>query len=342
MTTSLLILLCIGICISATVTWLMARVNIADIPEQRSSHAHPTPKCGGIGVLVGLTVTLALFISTDLLVFSPLILILLSTTLGIGVLGLLDDLFTLSFKWRLLVQTTAASFICYYIVPVTYLPIPGLGTLELGWLGWVLSVFWIVGFTNTFNFMDGINGIAAGTALLSGLFLSLFFIHFLNIDFSMVAMALVAGTLGFLPFNFPKAKIFLGDVGSQAMGFLLAVLALRAISESYRISIFTMLLLFLPFCFDSGVTLLRRTLARENVFKAHRTHLYQLLNQLGWSHTQVTILYLALSGISGLTACISLKIPPEHHLYLSASALLFYGAFGYVVLKRARQRKLLA
>lgn len=341
--------LCIGtgICVSALVTWLMIKVNIVDVPEHRSSHTRPTPKCGGVGVMAGLITTLSLIISNDLMIthgfppWSPYLLTVLLTTLALCTLGFLDDLFGLSFKWRLLVQLSAAFFICYFNTPLASLPLPGFGTIELGWTGWLLSLFWIVGFTNAFNFMDGINGISASTTLISCLFLNLFFLYPFTLN-DVVCWSLIAGTLGFLPFNIPRARIFLGDVGSQGMGFLLGILALAIINESHGVSIFTMLLLFMPFCFDAGFTLIRRALARENIFQAHRSHLYQLLNQLGLSHTQVTLLYVAMSCASGLLACISTKLVPEHHIYLLATTLLSYSLFAYVVVKQAKRQKLLS
>jgi len=190
--------------------------------------------------------------------------------------------------------------------------------------------------------MDGINGIATGTATLSALFLSLFFSYLFPVSMCLVALALVAGALGFLPFNYPKARIFLGDVGSQAIGFLLATISLFAMSYApHHISLFTILLLFMPFCFDTALTMIRRAIARENIFQAHRTHLYQLLNRLGWSQTQITLLYLALTCVGGFTASMSLKLPLTDHIYLLAITLLFYAAFGYIVIKRAQQQSLI-
>ncbi len=330
-----------GIIVSAIATWAMIRINVADIPGQRSSHSQVTPKCGGVGILCGLMASLIVAYINNALILSPLVLAITSGALAMSCIGLIDDLSPISSKWRLLIQFAIALIITSFL-PLQTISLPGINELNLGVIGPVLGLVWIIGYTNAFNFMDGINGMASGTALISSLFLSLLFIHTLQTNLCIISLALVAVNLGFLPFNFPRAKIFQGDVGSQGMGFLLSTLGLAAIYHTpTQISLITIVLLNLPFCFDTAITLIRRALHKENIMDAHRTHLYQLLNQLGWSHTQVSLLYFAMACVSGICAYLTLVLPLQDHLYLLATSLTFYSAYGFVVLKLAYQKKLL-
>ncbi len=181
---------------------------------------------------------------------------------------------------------------------LSFLRLPVLGTVQLGWLGPVVTVAWIVVATNAMNFIDGLNGLAAGVAAIAcavlaaiGAWLGASFIYF-------AALILLAGILGFLPFNFPHARIFMGDVGSQFCGFLLAVLAVAAGRfETVELSVALVPMLLSGVLFDVGFTLLRRCLAGERLAEAHRGHLYQLAHRSGMPAVRVTLAALGFRGL---------------------------------------------
>jgi FlaA1/EpsC-like NDP-sugar epimerase len=186
------------------------------------------------------------------------------------------------------------------------LTVPELGTLNLAWAGALATFVWIVGVTNAYNFMDGIDGIAAGQAVVAGLGWAV--IGWVNGQPTVGTLgALIAATsLGFLGHNWPPARIFMGDVGSAFLGYTLAVLPLVASAGSAGIgptaALMWAMLLAWPFLFDTSYTLVRRLLRGENIVTAHRSHLYQRLTAAGHTHLFVTILYVFLAIVGALVS----------------------------------------
>jgi UDP-N-acetylmuramyl pentapeptide phosphotransferase/UDP-N-acetylglucosamine-1-phosphate transferase len=207
---------------------------------------------------------------------------------------------------RFLVHSTGALLAIYGFGA---LPIDGLlkNWSAVGWIGPVVTYFWIVGLTNAYNFMDGIDGIAGGQAAVAGLGWAA--VGWLNGQYFMVCFGLLlaATSLGFLCHNWPPARIFMGDVGSAFLGYTFAVLPLMFKSllsgrENGRCVIMAAILPIWPFIFDSTLTLLRRLRRGENVFSAHRSHLYQRLVIAGHSHGSVSFLYCALAILGAVLA----------------------------------------
>ena len=275
------------------------RRNVLDIPNERSSHSKPTPKGGGIVIvcftLIGLVLTkLALNIEIDSLFLSIYII----CSILIAGISLLDDIYTLKNSIRFAVQGVAAILIIYYIGSLQDIYIPLIGTIPLGWLGYLIAFIWLTGLTNVYNFMDGIDGIAAIQAIAASL--GWLVVGFLVNDpfIFITGMLLLATNLGFIFHNWQPARIFMGDVGSAFIGFSFAFLTVYAYSIDARLFI-TGVLFVWPFIFDGAYTLCRRILKKENIFQAHRSHLYQRLVVSGSSHRFVSILYgiLALVGV---------------------------------------------
>jgi UDP-GlcNAc:undecaprenyl-phosphate GlcNAc-1-phosphate transferase len=201
---------------------------------------------------------------------------------AIALVALADDIRDLSARLRLLAQCAAALVAVGSGLVVTKLAIPWTGVVDLGLLGPLLTLFWIVGCTNAVNFMDGLDGLVGGTLLIVSAALA--FIAALQAGWFVYAAALflAAGFAGFLPFNLHPARIFMGDVGSQFAGFVLAVLAVAAARfDVLQLSFLIVPLLMFGLLFDAGFTLLRRALMRERLAEGHRTHLYQLAQRSG-------------------------------------------------------------
>ena len=166
------------------------------------------------------------------------------------------------------------------------IPLIGIGTISLGWFGFVLGLIWLVGLTNAYNFMDGIDGIAGGVAIVGGLGWVLLST---NETVMLLALAVSAASLGFLGHNWSHARIFMGDVGSTLLGFTFAVFPLIT-----NMPIIGMLIMW-PFIFDTMLTVVQRLVKHENILRPHRSHLYQRLVRLGFTHAQVSLLYIALT-----------------------------------------------
>lgn len=249
--------------------WRGTRGRLLDIPGDRSLHARPTPTGGGIGIVAALLVGVSVS-TTD--AAAPAAGLLLPAGL-LCLAGLLDDFRGLGVWPRLALQGSCAAWVVLALLPVP--PSPVL---------LALTGLWLVGFTNIFNFMDGIDGLAASQATFAG-FAGAWLLGGQG-DLALMLALTGAGTAGFLLWNWPPAKMFMGDAGSLPLGFLLAALALFSAVES-RLPAWCWPILFAPLLCDAGITLLLRAWARKPLLRAHREHAYQRLAAHG--HRPVTL-----------------------------------------------------
>ncbi|MCL5995619.1 MAG: glycosyltransferase family 4 protein [Chloroflexi bacterium] len=280
--------------------WALQR-DWLDIPNERSLHSVPTPRGGGIVIaaILIIGVALGLFWEIDL---EPRIWFgFLLGLLVVAGTGVVDDWFSISARTRLLVHLLVAVVFVVLCGDVGNIYLPFIGALNLGWLGVPIALFWIVGLTNAYNFMDGIDGIAAGQAIVGGGAWVVVCWTLGLPSLSVLSALLVGASLGFLPHNLPPARIFMGDVGSTTLGFAFAVLPILVYSETGNARVPVSAVLFVaPFVFDSALTLVRRAAYHENLFQPHRSHLYQRLVRSGHSQGAVSLLYTGLALITGL------------------------------------------
>jgi UDP-N-acetylmuramyl pentapeptide phosphotransferase/UDP-N-acetylglucosamine-1-phosphate transferase len=297
---SLILLIFFALAIlSVALVWIIRqyaeRRRIMDHPSERSSHSAPKPRGGGLAIVV-VVLAAGIFAAFNSNLTHSLIYLVCGAV--IAYLGWRDDLHSLSPRVRFAVQGLAAAASILGLGYFKSVTIPLFGQLQLGAAGWLITFFWIVGLTNAYNFMDGIDGIAGGVALSAALGW-MFLATRTNNDFVYwVALAVGAGGLGFLFHNWSPAKIFMGDAGSTFLGYTFAVLPLLSADEGGDALMLGTLLMW-TFIMDAGVTFIRRALKRENVFAAHRTHLYQRLVNSGYSHAAVSSLYIFLTLLAG-------------------------------------------
>lgn len=327
--------------LAAIATYVMRRVSILDIPNHRSSHEQPVPNGGGVAIVLTVLVGfLAVYLAGDLVPIAE------SHMLGLGVasvvivfVGLLDDLKKLqSFRIKLVTQIFAAGVLVGFDIVIRDVTLPFAGNIALGWWAYPVTLIWVIGLTNAFNFMDGLNGLAAGTAVICSAFFGLISFFEGSLFIYMLCYVMAAASLGFLPFNFPRARIFMGDVGSQFLGFMFAALAvIAAENDVSRTSMIVMPLLFFHFIFDTVFTLFRRLWAGEEVTQAHRSHLYQLLNRIGWSHVRVSALqygFAVLQGLGVLAILLDKSVEPSLIIVPFLAVQLLY----MVIVMRAARR----
>jgi len=299
---------------SAVLTRLIMRLGVYALPNHRSSHDEPIPNSGGVAIATVFALGLVtLYVlqpeaasrfGLDSVHFALFV----GISLSVAIMSLIDDVWDVLPLSKLIAQCSAALVFVVFIGRIEVLDFLGLGDVSLGLWGYGLTVLWIVFFMNAFNFMDGINGIAGGGAVMVALFLGGLALMQGSYFVVLTCLCLGAAVSGFLVFNFPAGRIFMGDTGSQFIGFIFAGLAVigNALPPgdgvAAKLSILVVPVLFFPFIYDVLLTLVYRSLRRQNIMQAHRDHLYQIGIQLGASHVVVTCLYLVLIGLCGCAA----------------------------------------
>ncbi|AZF31110.1 Undecaprenyl-phosphate alpha-N-acetylglucosaminyl 1-phosphate transferase [Pseudomonas sp. R4-35-07] len=268
--------------------------NVLDIPNSRSSHSVPTPRGGGVAIVLGFLISLGLMRCFGLIDHA---FFLASFVAGIIVaaLGFLDDHGHIPARWRLLGHFFSAIWALYWIGGVPSITIFGL-PIHLGWIGGILAVLYAVWMLNLYNFMDGIDGLASAQAICacSSAAFIYWFLGYEELLWPPIYLALA--TAGFFYWNFPKARIFMGDAGSGFLGITLAMISLEAVSFSSAL-LWVWLILLGVFIVDATLTLLRRLVRGEKVYEAHRSHAYQYASRIFNAHIPVTLCIIVINFI---------------------------------------------
>ena len=262
------------------------RRGMLDVPNARSSHSRVTPRGGGAAIVIVVLVMLAGLAARNPDLHRVAIALAGGGVLVAGV-GWIDDLRQVSALPRIVVHTVAAVWIVAWIGGMPILALGG-ATVRLGWVGAVVACILIAWFINLYNFMDGIDGIAGTQAVLAALALGSLLTAEGDTVLASVCWVLAGAAGAFLVWNWPPAKIFMGDVGSGFIGMCLGTMAVAAQNRS-ALELTVPLVLLGVFIVDATATLLRRLLSGERWFDAHRSHAYQRAVQHGFTHRQVTV-----------------------------------------------------
>ena len=331
--------------LSAILTYvLMNRVQLIDYPNERSSHGRPMPRSGGIAIVVTFFVGIAItyLVGEETKIQEPYFLGFVFSAIAVTVVSFYDDAAGVSYTTKLATQIVCASVCIAFGLVIDQIPIPFYGYISLGWASYPLTLLWVVGMTNAFNFMDGLDGLAAGTAVVACAFYALIAAgagsNFVYIH-SYVALA---AALGFLVFNRPPARVFMGDIGSQFLGFTLAVLSIIGFQyDSAHVSFLVMPLLFFNFIWDTLFTLGHRLIRAQTATEAHREHLYQLLNRLGFSHKRVTWFHYGVAIAQGFGALFMVNIAGDARLLAFVPYAIFQTIYTIWVFRKATDAGLL-
>jgi glycosyltransferase WbpL len=291
-------LLAAAVTVSFFLTWMVRRYalwrGLLDHPNQRSSHDVPTPRGGGVAIVVtylaGLIVLWEGGIVPDALFFASL-----GAGLWIALVGFVDDHRNVSARWRLSAHAVAVAWILYWLGGVPALVIGGV-TVAPSWLATVATVVYILWVVNLYNFMDGIDGIAgieAVTVCAGGA--CIYWTAFPGVGLWEVPALLLASAAGFLLWNYPPARVFMGDVGSGFLGVTLAVLAVHSIGLGQQF-FWAWTILLGVFVVDASTTIVRRIWRRERVAVAHRSHAYQYFARRLGRHQPVDLIVAAINA----------------------------------------------
>lgn len=298
--------------LSAAVVRLMIAARVMDTPEARKAHSRPTPKGGGVGIVVTFLVGIAVLYryAAFARLADPYFRGVIEASASIALVAFLDDIFDWPFTVKLGTQVLAALVAVGTGIYVQDFHIPYVGSLPLGWGGAAASLVWIIFTTNAMNFIDGLNGLASGVSLIACLFI-VFIAEQHGGWFAYAAAGLLAtGVAGFLPFNFPRARIFMGDVGSQFCGFVLAMLAVASSRfESSELSFVLVPMMLTGALYDVAFTLVRRLLRGENITQAHRGHLFQVAHRAGMAPWFITLIYWGFTLFGAGAAWCFLAVP---------------------------------
>lgn len=260
--------------------------SIIDIPNARSSHSIPTPRGGGVAIVI---VFLLALLALGLLGLEtwPVVVGYLGAGTLIAVIGFMDDHGHIAARWRLLGHFLAAVWALFWLGGLAPLTMFGF-TVDLGWLGAVAAAFYLVWMLNLYNFMDGIDGIASVEAMCACLGACLIYWLTGHEQLIYAPLLLAMAVAGFLIWNFPPAKIFMGDAGSGFLGIILGCLSLQA-AWAGSAFLFAWLILLGVFVVDATFTLIRRLVRGDKVYEAHRSHGYQFASRLHGNHKPVTL-----------------------------------------------------
>ncbi|MCX4219520.1 MULTISPECIES: glycosyltransferase family 4 protein [Pseudomonas] len=260
--------------------------SLLDVPNDRSSHSMPTPRGGGVAIVLSFLAALGLMYGWKLISFDAFV-----AFLGAGgviaVIGFLDDHGHIAARWRLLAHFVAAGWGVYWLGGLAPVTLFGF-TLDSGWSGHLLAVIYLVWMLNLYNFMDGIDGIASIEAMSVCLGAALLYWVSGAADVAWPSVMLAACVAGFLCWNFPPAKIFMGDAGSGFLGIVLGLMSLQAAWNSPGL-LWGWLILLGVFIVDATFTLLRRLIRGDKVYEAHRSHAYQFASRVHGAHLPVTL-----------------------------------------------------
>ena len=281
------------------------KIGAIDIPkDNRRMHKKPTPRIGGLAIIFGFTVATLCFAQPSRQLYGTL-----AGAAIIAVMGVIDDCKNLPAKLKFVIQIIAALVVVFagdikidvftnpnFLSDNPYWVLPE-------WLSVTLTVIWIVFITNAVNFIDGLDGLAAGVSAIMSISLVFISIRVGEYSIAILGIALMGSCFGFLPFNFNPAKIFMGDTGSTLLGFMLATLSIQGVFKSYAVISFAvpLLILGLPL-FDALFAMIRRILRGQSPMTADRGHLHHRLVDMGFSQKQTVFILYAISGVLGITA----------------------------------------
>ncbi len=303
--------LLLAFAVSLVISYLMTppvkhfaeHVGAIDVPkDDRRVHDHPIPRMGGLAIFLGFVLSLLIFVPMDMKVMG-----LLLGALIIAVVGGVDDIIPLSPSAKLLAQFIAALVCIRSGIVFDAISNPNVFSdqtyIEIGWLSYPLTVLWIVGCTNAVNLIDGLDGLAVGVSAISSMTMLVVSLLVADPVVSIILAALTGACLGFMPYNFNPAKIFMGDVGSQFLGFVLGVSAIMGLFKFQAIITFVVPLLALavPLA-DTLFAFIRRIIRGQSPFHADKGHFHHRLMATGLSQKQTVAVLYGVSAIMGLVA----------------------------------------
>jgi len=288
-----------SILLTPLVKMLAIRIGAVDTPNYRKVHARIMPRLGGLAIFGAFLIGYFILRPED-----PTAPFIILGALMIIITGVLDDMFEITAKAKLLGQLIAAGIVIYGGLDIDFIKLPFGGVLDFGYLNIPLTILWIVGITNAINLIDGLDGLAAGVSTIALITIAGMALMMGNAFVFAMASILAVSALGFLFYNFHPAKIFMGDTGALFLGFMIAVLALMGFKNITVISlVIPIIMLGVPIS-DTFFAIVRRYRMKQPLSAADKSHLHHCLLNVGFTHRQTVLIIYALAAMFGLAALI--------------------------------------
>ncbi len=324
---TLFVLAVIAAALSAAATPVVKRIalklDVIDLPKgKRKIHKKPIPLLGGLAIYFSFI--LVMLLKNGMLTTHETGIMIGATIIVIG--GVIDDTIELRPRYKLIFQISAAVVLIIFGVEISSVTNPltnGDGYWNVGWMTVPLTILWVIGITNALNLIDGLDGLAAGVALISSI--TIFIIAILNnrADAAVLTAILSGAILGFLPYNFNPAKIFMGDTGAQLLGFLLAAISIEGTIKSaaaFAIAV-PILALGIPI-YDTLFAVIRRKINGKPIMQADRGHLHHRLMDMGLTQRQAVLIMYLISAMLGSIAIIAMQISNQRAYFILALVMV--------------------
>jgi UDP-N-acetylmuramyl pentapeptide phosphotransferase/UDP-N-acetylglucosamine-1-phosphate transferase len=321
---------------------LSTRFRLVDLPNQRSAHALPTARGGGVAIVFTALAASLVAVYRWPHLSARILLGIFLPSLVIAVVGMIDDIRPLRALLRLGIQIGVAAAMTAALGPLVGIAVPGLPRLEFGVLAWPLTILWIVGLINAFNFMDGADGMAALGAVVAGLGVAAIAYQNHSLATLVLAAFTAAAAGGFLVFNWQPARVFMGDVGSGFLGAIFAGLPLLIRDEAMPTAFLPIVLCMWPYIYDPFLSVLRRIWNGANPLEPHREFLFHRLVRSGVSHAWVAVIYGGMSALGGLLGVlmVSKEVPAEVRAWLPLGGVALAAGLTYAIESRCRRVQL--
>lgn len=295
--------LILALALTPLVKKLAIKIGATDQPNARKVHKKVMPRLGGLAIYLSFLVGFIIFRPVGFDVWPLLI----GGTIIIA-LGVLDDIYELSAKVKLLGQIVAAGVTVIGGMQINFIVIPFADRIEFGFLAVPITILWIVAITNAINLIDGLDGLAAGVSAIALFTIATMAFNMGNTFVSILALLLLGSTIGFLPYNFNPAKIFMGDTGSMFLGYMISVLSVIGLFKNVTFFslIIPIIVLGVPIL-DTTFAIIRRIVQKKPLSSPDKYHLHHCLLNLGFSHRQTVIAIYALSALFGIAAVLFTK-----------------------------------
>lgn len=269
-----------------------------DSPSKRKVHNRAMPRLGGLAIVLAFYVGVLLFIPESMYLKGVLV-----GSFIIAITGFLDDIFELNPKWKLMGQLLASFFVVSSGLYIKFMHIPFLGQVNIGWWGIPITFIWILVVTNSINLIDGLDGLAAGISII--VLSTIVYLSLPGQNFVVqMSLIMIFAILGFLIYNFYPAKVFMGDIGSLFLGFIISVLSLLEFKNVTLLSLLVpALILGVPLS-DTFFAIVRRVINKKSISSADKSHLHHNILKLGFTHLQTVLIIYLISILFSLSAII--------------------------------------